>query len=390
MLAGLPYPRYGNSTGKQFHPTYMKPLIAIALSGGIDSLTSGYLLKQQGYSLLGLHFITGFEDEYQQTGKEGISAKTNPEETDAELITRFKTKLAPIADQLDIPIEIVDVRQSFKSNVIDYFCRTYQMGQTPNPCIVCNPNIKFGLLLEYALQKGATGIATGHYARINQSSDGYYHLLKGIDPLKEQSYFLSRLNQEQLSHAHFPLAEMIKPAVKALARENGLKTITQAESQDICFIKESNYAAFLSRITDIKLQPGPIVDLNGNQLGMHNGLHLFTIGQRRGINVPAAEPYYVVRIDMAQNHLVVGSKKDLYSKQCNVIEINWINQSPQQPIKVQVRIRYRNKEVPAIVTPLPDQAAWVKFNEPQMAVTPGQAAVFYQDDEVLGGGWITT
>jgi tRNA-specific 2-thiouridylase len=236
---------------------------------------------------------------------------------------------------------------------------------------------------------GATHIATGHYARVIKDRKGRYHLLKGIDPQKDQSYFLALLKQKQLSFACFPLGNLTKSEVIKISKENELKPIAAYnESQDICFIKDNNYGYFLEQQKSFKPKPGVIKDIRGNLLGKHKGLHLYTIGQRKGINCPASEPYYVVSIDIKNNILIVGSKEDLLLKECKVIKINWINQIPTSLIKIYAQIRYRHKAVEANLLPIGEKTAIVKFKNPQSAITPGQGAVFYKGEEVLGGGWI--
>jgi tRNA-uridine 2-sulfurtransferase len=351
----------------------MKQTTAVAISGGVDSLISAYLLKEQGQHVIGIHFITGFE-------ATAISV---------EHPAANKTKnILAIGEQLGIPVEIVDVRAEFKEKIVDYFTRTYQSGRTPNPCMRCNPSIKFGTILDHAFKLGARKLATGHYARIKEDPSGRFHLLKGLDPKKDQSYFLARLSQQQLAKACFPLGEFKKDDVKNIAAQKGLHPVTRAESQDVCFIKHDACGDFLTRQIGLKIQPGLIEDMSGRVIGNHKGLHLFTVGQRRGINCPAAEPYYVVRLDTGRNRLIVGSKNDLLTSECKITDINWIADEPSSPVEVFTRVRYRSQEVPATVTPQDEHQAIVRFKTCQSAVTPGQAAVFYQDDEILGGGWI--
>ena len=365
----------------------MKALTAIAISGGIDSLFAGHLLKEAGHEVIGIHFLTGYEDPVYPGNR-----RTDPKKSECPKGRKRKKplvdKIPLIAGQLDIPIQILDLRGKFKETVVTYFTRTYQAGRTPNPCMVCNPAIKFGSVFNFAKKLGADCLATGHYARIAKDPRGKFQLLKGADEAKDQSYFLARLTQEQLAKAVFPLGNMTKKDVKQRASEKGFFPVTEKESQDVCFIKGCSYGEFLAREGKIRSKPGLIEDLNGNLLGQHNGLHFFTVGQRRGINCPDAEPYYVIRIDKKQNRLVVGFKKDLNSSACRVTDINWIHHQPQAPMPVHTRIRYRHKAVPSTLVPLAKNSARVEFKQVQTAVTPGQAAVFYQEDEILGGGWI--
>ena len=352
----------------------MKKTTAVAISGGVDSLMAAWLLKKQGRNVIGIHFITGFETAV-------IRAKNAQ--------AHNRPKIHGIAKQLGIPLEILDIRAEFQEEIVNYFTQTYEKGQTPNPCMRCNPVIKFGKILSFAQRLGAHKLATGHYARINRDSDGNYHLFKGVDNRKDQSYFLCRLTQRQLENACFPLGEMTKSNVKRMAQRKKLRPVTRGESQDICFIKQSSYGEFLEAHEGFEPRPGLIENINGHVIGEHNGLHLFTIGQRRGINCPAAEPYYVIRLDAERNRLTVGARKHLLSTGCIVENINWIGKPPTVPLKVLTRVRYRSKEAASTIFPQDKSTAMVRFSEPQTAVTPGQGAVFYRGNEILGGGWIS-
>lgn len=405
--------------------------IAVLLSGGVDSLVTARLLKDQGHDIFGIHFFTGYESKRraqtawvppfgsashaegstEDAGSEGnrngrkfpvpcrAGCQTS-DRADASLETSFspppgiepaKTTAGVVSrlrDQLEIPIEIFDARKIFQALVVNYFVHTYQGGRTPNPCMVCNPFIKFSACLALAEKKGATNLATGHYARVKKNSDDTFHLLRGKDHQKDQSYFLARLNQHMLSRAVFPLGEFTKKETIALSRKLGLRPVVANESQDICFVKNCSYSEFLIRQPGFKAQKGFVEDIDGNVIGEHRGLHHYTIGQRRGINIPATEPYYVVRIDAEQNRLVVGFKQDVFSDTSRVEEIQWIHKVPPRPISVMTRIRYRHEAAPSLLTPLDNHTASIRFETPQSAITPGQAAVFYDGDEVLGGGWI--
>ncbi len=358
---------------------------AVLLSGGVDSLVTARLLKDQGHVLFGIHFFTGFEvsDSTRAPGEPSFSANSNiePRETAMGIVSRLR-------EQLDIPIDIFDARQAFQSLVVDYFVHTYQEGRTPNPCMVCNPFIKFGLCLSLAAQGGASHLATGHYARVMQDRHGTYHLLRGKDHKKDQSYFLARLNQQMLSQAVFPLGEYTKADTIALSRKWGISPVTPKESQDICFINNCTYGDFLAQQPGFNRRKGLVEDMQGRVIGEHQGLHHYTIGQRRGVNIPASEPYYVLRIDAQRNRLVVGFKQDSFSDTCHVDEIQWVHKAQQQPIRVLTRIRYRHEAAASQLTPMGGHAAHIRFDAPQSAITPGQAAVFYQGDEVLGAGWI--
>lgn len=362
----------------------MTQTVAIALSGGIDSMVAAALLKEQGHPLTGLHFLTGYES----LAMDANGAKPTGDHPAGDPIDPIRDRLDAMAEQLDIPIHIIDLRQEFKSIVVNYFIQTYRSGRTPNPCLVCNPLIKFDILYKKALSMGAASMATGHYARINLGSDKRMHLLRGVDPKKDQSYFLARLTQAQLGSTILPLGELTKTQTRQMARQRGLQPAAPQESQDICFIKDGKYSDFIEQQPGFTYQPGDIEDLKGQKIGRHAGLHRFTVGQRRGINCPACQPYYVHHIDMARNCLVVCFKKDLQVSDCRVDAISWIAPCPQKPIQVSVRLRYRHMAVAATLMPLNNQSAMLRFQVPQQAVTPGQGAVFYQKDEVLGGGWI--
>lgn len=351
----------------------MKHTIAVAISGGVDSMMAAYLLKEQGHHVIGIHFITGFETHW---ADQQYSEKDAPH------------PVLDIGRQLNISVHLKDIRSEFQETVVDYFIQAYKAGKTPNPCMSCNPAIKFGVILSFARQLGATQLATGHYAQVRMDDHGRHHLFKGYDTRKDQSYFLARLSQNQLDKACFPLGAMKKTEVKQLANHKGYEPVTMGESQDVCFVRQDTYRKFLSEQKGFESKSGPIEDVTGNVIGEHNGLHLFTIGQRRGINCPASEPYYVVRLDTERNRLIVGSKRDLLSSECKVIDINWIHAEPTTPTYVHTRVRYRSKEVPSMVYPQKKQAAIVQFKSPQAAVAPGQGAVFYRGEEILGGGWI--
>jgi tRNA-specific 2-thiouridylase len=372
----------------------MADVIAIAMSGGIDSLVSAALLKERGHQVLAVHFLTGYEpgelmdrvsDRFQSTAPPD---DIPPDDIPIDTTDQAHSTLTPLADQLNIPLHIIDLRKEFKSIVVDYFIHTYGQGKTPNPCLLCNQLIKFDILYRHTKTLGADWIATGHYARNIVGSDARRHLLRGLDPNKDQSYFLARLTQEQLNRAVFPLAEFTKDQTRKFASDRGLQPVTTRESQDICFINNGSYGDFLTRQPGFQPRPGPIEDIQGRVIGQHNGLHLFTIGQRRGINCPAAQPYYVVRIDARRNCLVVGFKEHLSTPRCRVEQINWICPLPPEPLDVSVKVRYRHTAVPVTLTPLAESSAEIVFQRPEPAVTPGQGAVFYQGNEVLGGGWI--
>ena len=332
------------------------------MSGGIDSLVAAHLLKEQGTDITGIHFTTGFE----------------PQPMD----------LSGIEDKLDLKIHKVDLTCEFNRQVVDYFVDTYARGKTPNPCVRCNQTIKFGILAEKAKALGSQKIATGHYARIRVNKNGEPALLKGVDAAKEQSYFLSMLSQKQLETAIFPLGGLTKECVREIARTNNLVPMEKKESQDICFVKNASFANFVAARFCVKPCPGNIVLFNDNRIiGQHRGLHGYTIGQRRGLNCPGPEPYYVKTIDVKTNTLVVCGKKDLYTTKVILDHINWITPPFTSREKVITKIRYSHKGANSELR-VEDNQTTLVFDEPQLAVTPGQVAVFYRDDQVLGAGTI--
>jgi len=344
-----------------------EPVIGVAVSGGVDSLVSAFLLKQQYNQVFGLHFTTGHEIH-------------TPD------IQRLK-------DQLNMDIVTLDLSAPFEKDVIDYFISTYLSGKTPNPCMVCNRTIKFGVLMDHARKLGADYLATGHYAAVvNDLTDPddtgpRPRLEKAADRKKDQSYFLARLTLEQLSRALCPLAGFTKDRVKRLAVENGLTPVTGKESQDICFIHDRNLADFFSGRVGLTSLPGPIIDGHGRRIGTHPGVHAFTVGQRKGLNCPASEPYYVRRIDPEANTLHVCFKKDLARQEMTVTQMVWHDDRPEPVREVAVKIRYRHKETGATLTRM-ESMGRVRFHQPQYAVTPGQTAVFYEGTKVLGSGII--
>jgi len=339
-----------------------KGKVAVALSGGVDSSAAALLLKEAAYEVMGIHMrLWGSQhSEYQAR--------------------RAKT----ICRILDIPYHQVDLQKEFESCVVDYFCQEYQQGRTPNPCVACNQHIKFGLLLDKALSLGADYLATGHYTRVEHSRDGH-RLLKAADTSRDQSYFLYTLTQEKLGHVLFPLGEHGRDEVKQVAKQAGLPTAARS-SQDICFISQKNYATFLSQ--RFSTQPGDIVDTQGRKLGQHRGIAFYTIGQRHGLGLASDKPLYVIRIEPESNKIVLGHEEELYSQKLAARKLNWISgKAPGEPITAKAKIRYKSKEAEADLS-FRNDSVDVNFAQPQKAVTPGQAIVFYNMGEVLGGGII--
>ena len=344
-----------------------RPAIAVALSGGIDSLAAAFLLTQQYRHVFGIHFTTGYE-------ASAIDIKS-------------------LENRLKIDVVRVDLSQTFENSVIQYFLESYLAGKTPNPCLICNSTIKFGALLEKARQLGADYLATGHYSGVCNALScpdeppDLAHILRGQDVRKDQSYFLSMLSSKQAEHIIFPLAGMTKDAVKSYASANDLKPLTPKESQDICFIHDTTFAEFILNKKQLQPEPGDILDLDGKVVGRHQGLHRFTIGQRKGINCPAAEPYYVKAIDMTKNRLLVCFKKDLARQEFDIAGVNWNAQTKPVWPDIFTKIRYSHKGAQAQLR-LSGDTGHVVFNTAQQAITPGQAAAFYDGDRVLGAGII--
>ncbi len=346
--------------------------IVVAMSGGVDSSVAAALLRKEGHEVIGvtMRLWSPAGDKDSSIGIDAIE--------DAR----------KIAGKLGIEHHVLDLRDTFSRLIIDDFCREYSLGRTPNPCVRCNRLIKFGLLWEKAQELGAERMATGHYARVEPSSAGRYLLKKGSDALKDQSYFLYALTQEQLSRVVFPVGHLTKDRVKRIALEMGL-TSSGRESREICFIPDNDHAAFVNKYLSRIPVSGPIIDKQGNVLGRHAGIASYTIGQRHGLGVAAAAPLYVTAIEPERNAIVVGTKEQTYGRELVANALNWISEDrPEGPVEVKARIRYRHPEADALVTPLPDGDVKVEFAQPQMAVTPGQAVVFYRGDSVAGGGTI--
>lgn len=353
--------------------------VLVALSGGVDSAVAAAILCAEGYEVAGITFQLWAEEQ-----PEGSAVTLSPFAAAA--------RAARIAATLSIAHEVVDLRQRFAGRVIDYFAAEYGRGRTPNPCVICNREIKFAALLQAAGERSIPRIATGHYVRVEQCPEKGRHLLrKGLDRAKDQSYMLYNLTQEQLARCLFPLGALTKTEVYARAAQLGPAAAGQKESQEICFIPDGDYRSFLKR-RGTEAAPGPIVDRSGRVLGRHRGIPYYTVGQRRGLALSSAQPLYVLELRPADNSIVVGRKKELFRRAAEVGELNLIAwPALEREEKVTVKIRYRAPEVPARLTPLPpNRRARLTFDTPQAAVAPGQAAVFYRGDLLIGGGLIDT
>ncbi|HXI09208.1 MAG TPA: tRNA 2-thiouridine(34) synthase MnmA [Thermodesulfobacteriota bacterium] len=356
-----------------------KKRVVVAMSGGGDSSTALAVLKDQGYECVGVSMqLWDYSKKEEESGATGGSCCSLEDIHDAR----------GVADRLGVPFYVVNVEEAFSKEVVDYFVNGYLTGRTPNPCVKCNQVLKFEVLLKKALGLEADYLATGHYARIEKTPEGF-GLFKGADPDKDQSYFLFTMTGDQLSRVLFPVGGMTKKEVREKARSLGVKTSEKKESQEICFVEEPSYSDFLS--SRIETRPGDIVSPDGRVLGSHRGLFNYTIGQRKGLGLSGG-PFYVLSMDLPANRLVVGPEGLLYSKGLVANGINWINREAPEKAKkgmqAVTKIRYRHQGAPSTVTLLPDGRAAVRFDEPQKSVTPGQAAVFYDGEEVLGGGWI--
>ena len=353
-----------------------KQRVLLGMSGGVDSSVAGYLLRKQGYDVV------------------GVTMKVWPQ----DCISRAEDKCCGpqaiadargVAHSLGIPHYVVDEADQFERVVIDYFSSEYQAGRTPNPCVMCNEKLKFGSLWEKARALDCDYIATGHYAIIEHNADRAV-LRKGVDPRKDQSYFLFSLRQPQLRRALTPLGWMAKPEIREIARSLGLKVADKVDSQEICFVPGNDYKAFLrSHLGAAEFHPGGIYDLSGNFVAEHEGIEMFTIGQRKGLPGGSPRPRYVVDIDPSSRRVFVGNAEDLLVEEFEIDRINWSSrEATDEPLAVTVKIRYSHPGTTATLIPLDGDRALVRLNEPQKAVTPGQAAVCYEGDVVVAGGWI--
>lgn len=353
-----------------------KPKVMVAMSGGVDSSVAAALLKEEGFDVTGV--TIKLWPKYIDPAEDGSGCCSLAAVEDARRVAQL----------LEIPYYVLNMQEEFQKNVIDKFSREYMLGRTPNPCIECNRSIKFGRLLEKAVQLGMDYIATGHYVRIVKEGN-VYRLFRGRDAAKDQSYALYALTQDMLSRTLFPVGEYRKEEIRALARKFQLRIAAKPDSQEICFIPDNDYKGFLTKYAGVQNTPGNIVDLRGNVLGTHTGIFNYTIGQRKGLGLAVGEPLYVVDINPENNTVVVGRNADVFSREFTVTDFNWISGAPPaEEFDASVMIRYNAPTHPARIYVSRQGQVRIVFAQPQRAITPGQSAVIYDGDEVLGGGII--
>jgi tRNA-uridine 2-sulfurtransferase len=350
--------------------------VVVAMSGGVDSSVAAALLKEQGYDVIGMMLRL-----WSEPGKEESNRCCTPDSM---------AQARRVAAKLDIPFYVIDAKDVFRETVVEYFLSGYARGETPNPCLVCNQKIRWTFLLDHALALGADYMSTGHYVRVRRDESGKSELLRAVDRTKDQSYVLHVLTQDKLKHALFPVGDYPKPEIRTIAEKYGLPTASRKDSQDLCFLAGDDYRNFLQRNAVEMLMAGEIVTRAGTSIGEHTGLANYTIGQRKGLGVASAVPLYVLGKNAQTNALIVGTQEELGALELTARDVNWLSGNiPDGSFRAEVKIRYTAKEAAATVTSINNgQQAQVQFDAPQRDITAGQAAVFYQDDVMIGGGII--
>ena len=348
--------------------------VVVAMSGGVDSSVAAALLKEQGYDVIGMMLRL-----WSEPGKEDSNRCCTPDSM---------AQARRVAARLDIPFYVIDAKDIFHNTVVQYFLDGYARGETPNPCLICNRQIRWTFLLDHALALGADFMATGHYVR-KQTVEGTHELLRAIDRSKDQSYVLHVLNQEKLARALFPIGDYPKTEIRAIAERFGLPTASRKDSQDLCFLAGDDYRNFLQRNAAEMLKPGEILTRDGKSVGAHNGLANYTIGQRKGLGVASLVPLYVLGKNSATNTLIVGTQEELGSRELTARDVNWLSgEIPIEHFHAEVKIRYTAKEAQALITPIDGNRVQVEFDAPQRDITAGQAAVIFHGDLMIGGGII--
>lgn len=350
--------------------------VVVAMSGGVDSSVAAALLVNKGFDVIGMMLRL-----WQEPGSPSMNRCCTPD-------AMFQARR--VCAKLGIPFYTVDAQEEFRSTVVKYFIDGYSNSVTPNPCLVCNRDIRWGFLYDRAMALGADYLSTGHYARLVHNGNGNIQLLRGVDRIKDQSYVLHTLNQEQLSKTLLPLGHFEKLEVRRLAKDFGLPVADRKDSQDLCFIGYDDYRSFLMRHAPEVNMPGPILDIHGQEIGVHQGLAFYTIGQRKGLGISESHPLYVIDKDHEQNALIIAKRGDLGRSELIADEVNWIDGTcPETPFRAMVKIRYTASSVWATVLPISKEKVEVKFDNPLFDITPGQAAVIYNQEICLGGGIIT-